>query len=160
MVYSDTPAVDDGSKNAQVFVGRRSYVADAYSMMSPGEFAHTLSDIIRKRGAMDVLSSDNGRYEISNRVKEILRALVIDDWQSEAYNPNQQFFERWWGVIKRLVKAILGWSGAKPNEWFLVLTYVIYIRNRTAVKSLGNITPMVPNSWPLAQPPTRSLISV
>ena len=107
MVYSDTPAVDDGSKNAQVFVGRRSYVADAYSMMSPGEFAHTLSDIIRKRGAMDVLSSDNGRHEISNRVKEILRALVIDDWQSEAYNPNQQFFERWWGVIKRLVKAML-----------------------------------------------------
>ena len=45
-------------------------------------------------------------------------------------------------MIKRLVKAILGWSGAKPNEWFLVLTYVIYIRNRTAVKSLGNITPI------------------
>ena len=55
---------------------------------------------------MDVLSSDNGRYEISNRVKEILRALVIDDWQSEAYNPNQQFFERWWGVIKRLVNVL------------------------------------------------------
>ena len=53
MVCSDTPAMDDGSKNAQVFVGRCSCVADAYSVESVEEFAHTLTDVIRKRGAMD-----------------------------------------------------------------------------------------------------------
>ena len=89
---------------------------------------------------MDVLSSDNGGCEVSNRAKEILRAFVIDDWQNEPCNPNQQFFERWWGVIKGLVKAVLGWSGANADEWFLVLTHVICIRNRTAVKSLGYLT--------------------
>ena len=142
MVYSDTPAIDNGCKLAQVCVGRHSYVADACAMESPGEFVHTLTDCIRRRGAMQVLSSDNGKHEVSNRVKEVLRALVIDDWQNEAYNPNQQFFERWWGVIKGLVKAILDWSGAHASEWFLILLCVIYIRNRTAASSLGNITPL------------------
>ena len=117
-------------------------MADAFALHSAGEFVHSLADIMRKRGAVDVLSSDNGSYEVSNRVKEILRAFVIDDWQNEPCNPNQQFFERWWGVTKGLAKAVLGWSGANADEWFLVLTCVIYIRNRTAVKSLGCITPL------------------
>ena len=39
-----------------------------------------------------------------------------------------------------IVKMILGWLGADPNEWFLVLICAICLRNRTAVKSLGHIT--------------------
>ena len=45
-------------------------------------------------------------------------------------------------MIKRLCVTILSWSRANPDEWFLVLEYVIYIRNRTAVKSLGWTTPL------------------
>ena len=33
-VFSDTPAVDSGVKQAQVFVGRDTLVADAYPMKS------------------------------------------------------------------------------------------------------------------------------
>ena len=143
MVHSDTPALGSGGlKNAQVYVGRSSLVADAYLFGSAAEFVNTLTDNIRRRGAMDTLISDGHKAQISTRVKEVLRALVIADWQSEPHQPQQHFFERWYQTIKRLVKAILDWSGANPQEWFLVLSYVIYIRNRTAVKSLGWITPL------------------
>ena len=70
---------------------------------------------------MDLLISDRGEAEISNRVKDILRMYAIEDFQSEPHHKNQNFFERWWQVIKRLTITILDWSGANANEWFLVL---------------------------------------
>ena len=72
----------------------------------------------------------------------LLLCFAIDDFQSEPHQKNQNFFERWWQVIKRLTITILDWSGAQPNEWFLVLEYVVYIRNLMAVKSLGWMTPL------------------
>ena len=143
MVFADVPAIySGGCKMAQGFVGRYSMVADVYLMGSQKEFVQTLTDQIRHRGAMDMLISDRGEAEISHRVKDILRMYVIDDFQSEPHQHNQNFFERWWQVIKRLCITILGWSGANSNEWFLVLEYVAYICNRTAVKSLGWMTPL------------------
>ena len=52
-VFSDTPAVDSGVKQAQVFVGRDTLVADAYPMKSGKQFVSTLEDNIRRRGAID-----------------------------------------------------------------------------------------------------------
>ena len=52
-IFSDTPAVDSGVKQAQVFVGRDSLVADVYPMKSGKQFVNTLEDNIRRRGAMD-----------------------------------------------------------------------------------------------------------
>ena len=43
---SDTPAVDSGVKQAQVFVGRDALVADAYPMKSRKQFVNTLEDKI------------------------------------------------------------------------------------------------------------------
>ena len=43
-VFSDTPAVDSGVKQAQVFVGRDTLVADGYPMKSGDEFVNTLED--------------------------------------------------------------------------------------------------------------------
>ena len=54
-------------------------------MKTDKQFVNTLEDNIRKRGAMDKLVSDSAQSEISNGVKEILRALFIDDWQSEPH---------------------------------------------------------------------------
>ena len=68
---------------AQGFVGRMSMVADVYLMNSQKEFVQTLTDTICHRGAMDLLISDRGEAEISNRVKDILRMYVIEDFQSE-----------------------------------------------------------------------------
>ena len=45
-VFSDTPAIDSAVKQAQVFVGRDTLVADAYPMKSGKQFVNTLEDII------------------------------------------------------------------------------------------------------------------
>ena len=58
-VFSDTPAVDSGVKQAHVFVGRDTLVADAYPMKSGKQFVNTLEDNIWRRGAMDKLLSDS-----------------------------------------------------------------------------------------------------
>jgi hypothetical protein len=57
-IYSDTPAIDDGSKCTQIFVGRESLVTDIYGMKSDKEFVNTLKDSTRIRGAISKLISD------------------------------------------------------------------------------------------------------
>ena len=71
-VFSDNPAIDDGSKCEQLFVGRTTLFSDVYGMKTSSQFVHTLQDIIRKRGAMDKLLSDKAQVEISNKVLDIL----------------------------------------------------------------------------------------
>ena len=88
-VFSDTPAVDSGVKQAKVFVGRDTLVADAYPMKSGEQFVNTLEDNIRRQGAMDKLLSDSAKTEISNKVMDILRAYHISNWHSEPYHQNQ-----------------------------------------------------------------------
>ena len=82
-VFSDTPAVDSGVKQAQVVIGRDTLVADAYPMKSGKQFVNLLEDNIRRRGAMDKLLSDSARTEISNKVMDILRAYHISNSESE-----------------------------------------------------------------------------
>ena len=88
-VFSDTPAVDRGVKQAQVFVARDTLVADAYPMTTRKQFVNTLEDNIRRRGAMDKLLSDSAKTEISNKVMDIHRAYHISNWHSEPYHQNQ-----------------------------------------------------------------------
>ena len=85
-IFSDTPAVDDGSTMAQFFCVRDTLVCDAYGIKSTKQFINTLSDNIRKRGAMDTLISDGGKYEISQRVTDLLRSLFIQDYLSSTPN--------------------------------------------------------------------------
>ena len=63
-VFSDTPAIDSGIKQAQVFVSRDTLVADAYPVKSGKQFPNTLEDNIMRRGAMDKLQSDSAKTEI------------------------------------------------------------------------------------------------
>ena len=72
-VFSDTPAVDSGVKQAQVFVDRDTLVDDAYPMKSGKQFVKTLEDNI------DKLLSDSAKTEISNKVMDILRAYHISN---------------------------------------------------------------------------------
>ena len=82
-LFSDTPAVDDGSTMAQFFCGRDTLVCDAYGIKSTKQFINTLSDNIRKRGALDILISDGRIYDIPQQVTDLLRSLFIQDYQSE-----------------------------------------------------------------------------
>ena len=141
-VFSDIPAVDNGCKAAQLYVGRDSLVIDAYPLKTEKAFVNTLEDNICKRGAMDKLISDRAQVEISNRAHDILRALCIEDWQSEPHHQHQNHAERRWAVIKPMVNLLLNRTGAPGKCWLLALLYVACILNHTAVASLHWRTPM------------------
>ena len=78
-VFSETPVIDSSVKQAQMFLGRDTLVADAYPMKSGKQFVNTLEDTIRRRGAMDKLLSDSAKTERSNKVMDILRAYHISN---------------------------------------------------------------------------------
>ena len=126
-IFSDTPAVDDGSTMAQLFCGRDTLVCDAYGIKSTKQFINTLSDNIRKRGAMDTLISDGGKYEISKRVTDLLRSLFIQDYQSEPYHHHQNKAENRFGLAKRYTNTVMNTSGCLPAVGYSVCsTSVLY----------------------------------
>ena len=88
-IFSDTPAVDSGVKQAQVFLGRDSLVADVYPMKSGKQFVNPLEDNIRRRGAMEKLLSNSAKTEMSKNVMDFLIAYHISNWHSEPYHQNQ-----------------------------------------------------------------------
>jgi hypothetical protein len=50
----------------------------------------TLEDNIWVQGAMDKLISDCAKAEMSEHVKQILRALIFTAWHSEPYHKNKK----------------------------------------------------------------------
>ena len=132
-VFSDTPTLDGGVKQAQVIVGRDTLGADAYPMKSGKQFANTLEDNIRRRGAMDMLLSDSTKTEISNKVMDIHREYHI----SKIENPLQ------YRTIKSWTNTVMNRSGASANCWLLCLTYVCYVLNHIACSSLDGKIPLL-----------------
>ena len=106
-IFSDTPAVDDGSTTTQFFFGRDTLVCDAYDIKSTNQFINTLSENIRKQGAMDTLISDGGKYGISKRVTDLLHPLFIQDYQSEPYHQHQNKAENRFGLAKRYTNTVM-----------------------------------------------------
>ena len=79
---------------------------------------------------------------MSERVKQILRALRISAWYSEPYHENQNFAENRYATIKASTNRILNLSGAPGDTWLLALTYVCLLLNHLASSALGWKTPM------------------
>lgn len=115
IVYSNTPAFDDGSKHAQILVGTKTLLADVYGMKTDKQFVNTLEDIIHDHGVINKLLSDCAQVEIIHHVKDILYALVISSWQSEPHQQQQNPFEYHWRIIKNLTNILLD---------FLVLLHI------------------------------------
>ena len=128
-VYCNTPAIDDGAASAQIFVGTKTFLTDAYGMKSDKQFASTLSDNIRQRGAMNKLISDRAQVEISNKVKEALRALFADDWQSEVHHQHQNKAENRCQTVKRLTNVVFNRTGAPACCWLLCMICVCFVLN-------------------------------
>ena len=141
-IFSDTPAVDDGSTMAQFFCGRDTLVCDAYGIKSTKQFINTLSDNIRNRGAMDTLISDGGKYEISKRVTDLLRSLFIKDYQSEPYHQHQNKAENRFGLAKRYTNTVMNTSGCPACCWLLCLQYICVVLNHLASPTLQGICPV------------------
>ena len=141
-IFSDTPAVDDGPTMAQFFCGQDTLVCDAYGIKSTKQFINTLSDNIRKRGAMDTLISDGGKYEISKRVTDLLHSLFIQDYQSEPYHQHQNKAENRFGLAKRYTNTVMNTSGCPACCWLLCLQYICVVLNHLASPTLQGICPV------------------
>ena len=141
-IFSDTPAVDHGSTMAQFFCGRDTLVCDAYGIKSTKHFINTLSDNIRKRGAMDTLISDGGKHEISMRVTDLLRSLFIQDYQSEHYHQHQNMAENHFGLAKRYTNTVMNTSVCPACCWLLCLQYICVVLNNLASPTLQGICPV------------------
>ena len=135
-VFSNVTAFG-GSTCAQIFVGRWTRFMSVYGCTTDGQFAGTLADEIRKRGAMTTLISDRARAEISKKVVDILRSFMIDDWQSEPHHQEQNYCERMYQELKKFTNWVLNRSGAPSAAWLLVFQYVVFIMNRTARETLN-----------------------
>ena len=141
-IFSDTPAVDDGSTMAQFFCGRDTLVCDAYGIKSTKQFINTLSDNIRKRGAMDTLISDGGKYEISKQVTDLLHSLFIQDYQSEPYHQHQNKEENHFGLAKRYTNTVMNTSGCPACCLLLCWQYICVVLNHLASLTLQSICPV------------------
>ena len=141
-IDSDTPAVDDGSTMAQFFCGCDTFVSDAYGIKPTKQFINTLSDNIRKRGAMDTLISDGGKYGVSKRVTDLLRSLFIQDYQSEPYLQHQKKAENCFGLAKRYTNTVMNTSGCPACCWLLCLQYICVVLNHLASPTLQGICPV------------------
>ena len=127
---------------AQFFCGRDTLVCDAYGIKSTKQFINTLSDNIRKRGAMDTLISDGGKYEISKRVTDLLRSLFIQDYQSEPYHQHQNKAENRFGLAKRYTNTVMNTSGCPACCWLQCLQYICVVLNHLASPTLQGICPV------------------
>ena len=141
-IYGGTPAIDCGYTCAQIYVGRKSLVIDVFGMHSTKQFVNTLEDIIRKRGAMDLLISDGAKVELTKRVLEILRYLHIKNWQSERNCQRQNYCENRWKHLQRNVEWIMNLRNVDPEAWLLCLEWVADVMNHTSEKSLGYKIPL------------------
>ena len=140
-VFSDVSAWG-GIEAAQVFAGKMSRYISVHGCKTDADFAKCLEDEIRKRGAPDKLASDRAKAQISEKVKDILRTLFIDDWQSEPHFHHQNFVERMIQELKKFANWVLNWSDAPAAAWFAAFEYVTFIMNRTAKESLNWRTPV------------------
>ena len=141
-IFSDTPAINDGSTMAQFIVGRDTLVFNAYGIKSQKQFINTLYDNIRCTGAMTTLIIDGGRYEISKKVADLQRSLFIKQYESEPYHQHQNKTEQRYGVVKRYINTLMNLTGAPAHCWLLCMQYVCNLLNATASPALGGLTPL------------------
>ena len=142
IIFSDTPAVDDGPTMSQFFCGHDIFVCDAYGIKSTKQFINTLSDNIRKWGAMDTLISDGGKYDISKGVTDLLHSLFIQDYQSESYHQDQNKTETCFGPAKRYTNTVMNTSGYLACCWLLCLQYIFVVLHHLASPTLQGICPV------------------
>ena len=73
---------------------------------------------------MDIIASDHAAAELGKRVNSILNIYGIKNRSSEPHNKNQNYAEREWRDIKRMVELILNHTDAPMMVWLLILEYV------------------------------------
>ena len=88
---------------------------------------------------MNKLILDSAEVEISKRVLDILRALIINNWQSEPYFQHQNYADHCWQELKKYTNWIMDITGAPKDVWLLCLEYVADILNLIYNESIKTI---------------------
>lgn len=141
-IMASVPAHMSGVKMAQIFVGRRTTVADVYPLRKQSDIPHKLEDNIRERGAMDCFISDGAKANLSNRINDLLRLYCIDDYQSEPHHQHQNYAENKIGKIKDVTNRLMARVGCPPSMWLLSIMYVTHLLNYLATESLNWQVPL------------------
>jgi hypothetical protein len=92
-----------------------------------------LKDISNKYGIPSALQRDNAKSEMSQRVKDIHRDLIIADQWTEPYSPWQNPAELN-GVkyLKSHAQVLLGRKDTPDNLLFLAQDYLSHVHNLSA----------------------------
>jgi hypothetical protein len=139
IVYSDAPAINDGSTAAVIFVGVNTQVTYVYGIKTDKQFFNTLEDNIIQRGAPLKLISDRGQVIVSHKVADILCSFCINNWQSEPHQQHQNPAERRHQTIKHFTNLILDRTGAPADTWLLALQYVCFLLNHVYNETLKSV---------------------
>jgi hypothetical protein len=110
----------EGYHCAQVFFGMTSKMLYVAGMKTESEFADVYLDFIRKYGIPSALRRDNSKSEMSQRVKDIHRDLIIADQWTEPHSPWQNAAElNDVKYLKSYAQVLLDSTGAPDNLLFL-----------------------------------------
>jgi hypothetical protein len=86
---------------------------------------------------MSNLISDCAKAEMSERVKQIICALVSSAWYSEPYDENQNFAENQYVTIKAYINHVMNLSDEPANNRLLAMLHVCFLMNHLASSALG-----------------------
>ena len=141
-IFSETPAVDDGSTMTKFFYGHDTFTCGTYGIKSTKQFINTLSANTRKWGAMITLTRDGGTYDISKGVTNLPHSLFIQDFKSEPYHQQQNKVKNRFGHAKHYPKTVMHTSGCPACSWLFCLQYICVVLNYLASLPLQGICPV------------------
>jgi hypothetical protein len=111
------------------------YVA---GMKTESEFDDVYLDFIRKYSIPSALRRENAKSEMSQRIKDIHRDLIIADQWTEPHSPLQNPAEL--NSVKYSMshaQVLLDRTAAPDNLWLLAQDYLSHVRNLSANRQLN-----------------------
>jgi hypothetical protein len=114
---------------AQVFFG----------MKTESEFADVYLVFIRKYSIPSALRRDNTKSEMSQRVKDVHRDLIIADQWTEPHSPWKNTAElNDLKYLKSHAQVLMDRTGAPDNLWFVAQDYLAHVHNLIANRQLNS----------------------
>jgi hypothetical protein len=154
-IYFASEISIEGYHCAQVFIVMTSKMLYIAGMKTESEFAGVYLDFIRKYGIPSALRRDNAKSDMSQRVKDIHRDLIIADQWTELHSPWQNPAELN-GVkyLKSHAQLLLDRTGATDNLWFLAQDYLSHY-----LSHIHNLSANCQLNWEIPEQVSRGDIS-
>jgi hypothetical protein len=128
----------EGYHSANIFFGMISKMLYVAGMKTESEFADVYLDYFRKFYIPSALRRDHAKSEMSQRVKDIHRDLIIADIWTVRHSPWQNPAELN-GVkyLKSHGQVLLDRTVTSYNLWFLAQDYLSHVHNLSVNRQLN-----------------------